>query len=202
MAAPTLPLPQRTVGQVLAVAVARVPDKLFLAHGERRLTYRQFDRLSDRVGNALAALGLAKGGKMGLMVPNSLEFVAAMFASAKLGAVYVPMNLDYKGDILGYQLAKADVSHMVIDARYLDRLAAVQDALPKLTHVIVRREPGVAAPAASFAPRIALLDFSDLEQGRTGPSTSRSPSTIPSSSPSPRAPRGPPRGCWRRTAMC
>ena len=169
MAAPDLPLPRRTVGQVLAASVARVPDKLFVQHRERRLTYREFDRLTDRIGNALTALGLGKGGKVALMVPNSLEFVTAWFASAKLGAIYVPINLDYKGDILAYQLAKADVSHMVIDARYLDRLAAVQAALPALSHVIVRREPGVEAPAAGFDARLALCEYADLEQGPERP---------------------------------
>lgn len=169
MAAPDLPLPERTLGRVLAAAVRRAPDKLFLAHREQRLTYRAFDLLTNRVANALAGLGLAKGGKMGLMVPNSLEFLGALFAAGKLGAVYVPINLDYKGDILGYQLAKADVTHMVIDARYLDRLAAVQGALPKLSHVIVRREAGVEAPAAAFDPRIAVVEYADLEQGAPTP---------------------------------
>jgi len=64
-------------------------------------------------------------------------FLEAWLGAARAGAVYVPINTDYKGDILAFQLAMADVTHMVIDPVLLERLDTVACKLPQLKHVIL-----------------------------------------------------------------
>ena len=81
------------------------------------------------------------------MAHNSLAFIEAWLGAARAGVVYVPINTDYKGDILAFQLAKADATHIVIDPALLTRLDAVAPELPKLAHVIL-------TSATPEAPRV------------------------------------------------
>ena len=76
-----------------------------------------------------------------------LAFIEAWLGAARAGVVYVPINTDYKGDILAFQLAKADATHIVIDPALLTRLDAVAPELPKLAHVIL-------TSATPEAPRV------------------------------------------------
>jgi crotonobetaine/carnitine-CoA ligase len=144
------PVQGRTVPAVLAKTVARVPDKGFITCGEDSLTSREFDLTVNRFANFIASLG-AQGGKFAIMLPNCLEFVYGWFGCAKLAVVFVPINPEYRGEILRHQLAKADVTHILIDAAYLDRLAEVAPALPKLATVIVN------GPDAGCASAVAAL---------------------------------------------
>ena len=78
--------------------------------------------LTNCCANRLAHQGLKKGGKLGIMMHNSIAFVHSWIAASKLGVIYVPINTDYKGDILQYQLNKADVSHLIVDASLAARV--------------------------------------------------------------------------------
>ncbi len=153
------PFEQRTVPAALARTVARVPDRTFITCGEESLTFRQFDLLTNRFAHFLRSLPIGQG-KLAIMVPNSLEFVYGWFGCAKLGTVFVPINNEYRGDILQYQLAKADVTHILIDESYLGRLAEVIGSLPQLRAVIVRGNIAAAGAEArqSLATRAQVIE--------------------------------------------
>lgn len=63
-----------------------------LTEGTRTLTYAEFDAATDRLGNALLALGLVPGDRVGVLLPNSIECIIAYYALAKAGLVRVGMN--------------------------------------------------------------------------------------------------------------
>ena len=69
-----------------------------------------------------------------------MAFIHSWLAAAKLGVIYVPINTDYKGDILQYQLNKADVTHLVIDSNLVERISEIFDQLPLLKVVIVHAD--------------------------------------------------------------
>lgn len=150
----------RTVPAVLARTVARVPDRTFVTCGDESLTFRQFDGLVNRFARFLQSLPLGQG-KLAIMLPNSLEFIYGWFACAKLGAVYVPINTEYRGEILRYQLDKADVTHVLIDGAYAGRLADVAHQLPKLGTVIVHGQaaPDAVSPLEALAKRLRVIDI-------------------------------------------
>ena len=125
------------LGHLLRSAAERHGNRTFLEFAGQSRTFAEADRTANRIANGLAALGAGKGAKVAIMAANSLAFVEAWLGAARGGATYVPINTEYKGDILRYQLAKADVSHIVIDPVLLDRLEAVVADLPKLRHVIL-----------------------------------------------------------------
>lgn len=126
-----------TLGALLRNAAERHGERIFLEFPGGTQTFAETDRRANRTANGLAALGAGKDSKIAIMALNGPGFVDAWLGAARTGAVYVPINTDYKGDILRYQLGKADVSHMVIDPAFLDRLNAVAADLPRLRHVIL-----------------------------------------------------------------
>ncbi|WP_326537493.1 AMP-binding protein [Pseudorhodoferax sp.] len=159
MSAHGLPLAQRTLNAVLARTVARVPERPFLDIEGRTLSYRTFDEEVGRYAALLEGLGVARGEKVALMLSNSLEFVLAWFACARLGALYVPINTEYRGDILAYQLDKAEASMLVVDAAYLERLAPIAARLQRIRGLVVRQQgPDDPALRTQLATHFALHD--------------------------------------------
>lgn len=142
---------------LLRKAASAFGERPFVQFPDRARTYAQADEAADRVANGLAALGVSKGTKVAIMAVNSLAFIDAWLGAARAGGVYVPINTDYKGDILRYQLAKADVTHIVIDPPFLERLVAVAQELPLLQHVILTA-PMADAPAHVLYAQVSLLE--------------------------------------------
>src|SRR5690606_31970451 len=126
-----------TLGALLREAAQRHGARTFLEFPDSTQTYAEADACANRTANGLVALGAAKDSKIAIMAMNGPGFIDAWLGSARTGAVYVPINTDYKGDILRYQLGKADVSHIVIDPAFIERLDAVAADLPRLRHVIL-----------------------------------------------------------------
>ena len=158
--APALSLEDRTLPGIWRTAVEAAPDRLFLRWADGALSYGAMDEAVNAVARGLAHHGLARHGKIALMLNNSAEFVAAWFAATKLGAIYVPINTEYKGDILRHVLRLAQVTHLVIDADYLDRVAAIEAEVPRLAAlIVVARE--VPSDPSRFA-RLTTVDWEDL----------------------------------------
>ena len=153
-----MPFNERTVPGVLARTVARCPDRPFITFGSKTSTYAEFDRDVNRFARFLESLELGTG-RLAIMLPNCLEFVLAWFAASKLGAVYVPINTDYLGEVLCHQLGKAAVTHLLVDARFADRVARVSEALPLLRTVILLNGSEVDAreAIASLPSRLRVV---------------------------------------------
>ena len=149
-----------TLGALLRVAAERHGDRTFLEFAEGTQTYAEVNRRANRTANGLLALGTGKDSKVAIMAMNGPGFIDAWFGAARTGAVYVPINTDYKGDILRYQLGKADVSHIVIDPAFVQHLAAVTADLPRLRHVILT-SPMPDGPT-TFANGAAVTTLADV----------------------------------------
>ena len=67
-------------------------DQICLTEGSRDVSFNEFDRLTNAVGNALIASGLEPGDRVGVLLPNSIDCLVAYYALAKAGLVRVGMN--------------------------------------------------------------------------------------------------------------
>ena len=67
-------------------------ERPFLRHAGRTVPYAEFDRLTNRAANALAARGVVKGDRVTLALGNSVEYVVAAFGILKAGGVLTPLN--------------------------------------------------------------------------------------------------------------
>ena len=157
------PLERRVIGSVLRSRAEAEPDRPLLRIDGLDQSVGTFNASANRVAMLLTRLGVRKGDRVALMLRNSAEFLWGWFACAKLGAIYVPINTEYRGDILAYQLAKADVSHILIESDWLDRLVAVADRLPSLTCILLRGESDIKAPPGKS---LTSIDAASAEPDR------------------------------------
>ena len=115
----------QTLRQVLARRAGSRGDAPWIAGEERSWTYRDLDRMSNRIANGLATRGVARGETVLVMLPDCIEFIAAWCGLAKLGAVQVPINTHLRGNGLSHVVGDSRARTMIVHARFLDRIADV-----------------------------------------------------------------------------
>ncbi|VTU32001.1 Long-chain-fatty-acid--CoA ligase [Variovorax sp. PBL-H6] len=159
--ADTYALRDLTFPKVLQRQANDSPDKVFLTETAtgRRFSFREMDLWSNRVANALADLGVARGRHTGVLMGNSAEHLAIFFGIGKLGAVSVPVNTAARGELLRYYLTQSDCDSVVVDDALVDRLAEVLPQLPLVRRVLVVRTAEAAAHALAASPACEVADF-------------------------------------------
>lgn len=163
-----LSYPEVPVYEILRSSARRWPWRNAIIFGGMELTYQELDNLSDRFATALTALGVRKGDRVGIHLPNCPQFAIAYFGLLKAGAVFVPLSPLLAERELEFQLNDAGVETFV----GLDLLFGTpQQVLPrtpvKRTIVVSLADcyPPVAAPAKLLQkqpPPDGTLDFSAL----------------------------------------
>src|ERR1700760_2986182 len=106
----------RTIGGILEQRAAEQPERAFVRFREGALTYGELDDRANRVANALAELGLSRGERVAILLPNGPEFLAAWFGVARGGLIEVPLNVGLRGDLLAYVLNQAECRAVVVRA--------------------------------------------------------------------------------------
>jgi long-chain acyl-CoA synthetase len=134
----------------LVANAAERPDHPALVCGSRRLTYGELDRLVNRVANVLRARGVGAGGRVAVMLPNSIEFFAVTQAAAKLGAFGVPINTRFKRDEIGYLVADSGAQVLVVEAAYLGEARPAIAKRPEASMLVVGEASGPTSYAAAI----------------------------------------------------
>ena len=106
---------QHSVGDLLRRTALRYPNKLAVVSGERRMTFKEFDACVNRCAHALADRGLHKGDRLALLSHNCWAYAVLAFATARLGAVLVPINFMLGSDEIAYILSHSGASGMVAE---------------------------------------------------------------------------------------
>lgn len=112
------------------------PDRPFVQCGERRHTFGETDTITDAVAAGLTTLGIRKGDRVAIFLPNSEDYVFAILALAKIGAIQVPLNIYLKGDFLSHQLSDCQARAVISDRTGLAEIARIRHALPDLEFFI------------------------------------------------------------------
>jgi crotonobetaine/carnitine-CoA ligase len=181
------PLEQRTIGHLLADKAARNGERTWLVWQERRYSYGDLHRLTNRYANGFASLGIHKGDHVAVMMSNCPEFLLVIWGLGKIGAVAVPLNTAAKGELLRYFITQSESSWLVVGDEWADRIAECAGELG-LAGYLHLGNPGaladIAAPVhdlATFAtmsdatPPVDRVAFNDphfimYTSGTTGPS--------------------------------
>lgn len=103
-------------------SVARSPDSTLIEYFGQTLSLRQVDQLSNAVACAIAARGIARNDRVALLLQNVPEFVIALLAIWKLGAIVVPINPMYRERELETILADAGAKMVIADEEYVGKL--------------------------------------------------------------------------------
>jgi acyl-CoA synthetase (AMP-forming)/AMP-acid ligase II len=127
------------IGALIGRAALQFGDAPCLVEGTRVVSFREFDALTNRLGNALLTLGLRPGDRVGVLMPNGIDCLVVYYALAKSGLVRVSLNARETKDDHSYKLADSGSRAVVHDGiEGLDveiaidpkRLAALIDAAP------------------------------------------------------------------------
>ncbi len=85
-----------------------------LIHGDRVLTYAELDERTDRLAAALARRGVARGDRVTLFMPNSIDFVVAFYGTLRAGGVVNPINAQSKEREVRFQLADSGAKALLV----------------------------------------------------------------------------------------
>jgi crotonobetaine/carnitine-CoA ligase len=151
-----LALTDMVVGRLLEQRAAEHPGRPFVSYGSETATFGDVDAAAGALAAGLAAAGIGRGDRVGLMLGNGAPFISTYFALGKLGAVAVPINPAYRGYMLEYVLADTGCRLLIVAAA---QLAAVAAALEGLDTV-----PGlaVAGPVTDAPAGMHVTAFSEL----------------------------------------
>lgn len=149
------------------------PDAVAIAFYGRDITWRELDELSDRAAGWLEANGVQSGDRVGVLLPNSPQFLVAFIAIMKLGAVHVPINVMFREHELHHELTDADVKVLFCVDFMVEVLGNVIDETDVETVLVTSSMemagddaaiPAPPAPEATTSPRVTdHATWADLE---------------------------------------
>ncbi|MBR0048211.1 MAG: AMP-binding protein [Prevotella sp.] len=118
---------ERTLGQWLEYWAETTPDREYIVYSDRnlRFTWKQFDERVDNLAKGLLAIGVKKGSNVGIWATNVPDWLTFLYATAKIGAVLVTVNTNYKQNELEYLCKDSDMHTLCItdgtwDCNYVD----------------------------------------------------------------------------------
>ncbi|MGP8049659.1 MAG: long-chain-fatty-acid--CoA ligase [Desulfobaccales bacterium] len=139
------------IGRLLTKVARTFPDKLAIVHGQKKLTYSQFNARANRLANALHHLGLRKGDTVALLQHNYPEMLEAMFACFKGGLGAVPINFRLHPQEFAYIIDHSQAKAVILSPEFNESILEVRDAFPQMRHMI----------ALAGAPGV-FLDYEEL----------------------------------------
>ena len=129
-------LQDKTIGQWLEHWAETTPDKEYLVYSDRdlRFTWKEFNERVDKMAKGLLAIGVTKGTHVGIWATNVPDWLTFLYAGAKIGAVLVTVNTNYKQHELEFLVENSDshplcITEGVFDGNYVDM---VYEMIPEL----------------------------------------------------------------------
>ncbi|MGX9744826.1 non-ribosomal peptide synthase/polyketide synthase [Ralstonia pseudosolanacearum] len=139
-----------TLPGLVEAQAARTPDAIAVEHGTSKLSYRELDRLANRLAHRLIAQGVAPDARVGLCVERGLPMVIGVLGILKAGGSYVPLDPSYPRDRLAYMLEDSAPVAVVAQSGTRDRLGDRPVAVVDLDEASWQTEP-------SHRPEVAGL---------------------------------------------
>jgi long-chain acyl-CoA synthetase len=156
---------------VLAQARVR-PDQVALRLGDEQRTYAQLDDRARRVAQVLHGLGVQRGDRVAVMVPNSIEFFEAVHGAGRLGAIVVPVNVHFKADEAGWVVSDSGATAVVVHESLVPALEQVPD-VPRLVVGDGYEEALASAPDGEVEPDDVIGDGWPTTMAYTSGTTGR-----------------------------
>ena len=119
---------------------ASLPDAVALRFEGEAITYEELNRRANRVANGLQGMGVEKGDRVAIMLPNIPEFVYAFVATLKLRAVAVPFNTLYKGGEILHILKDSGAKVVIALTNSAPMINEIRPELPALEQVVLTGE--------------------------------------------------------------
>lgn len=154
------PYPDRTLLDYLSEAARNWPDRAALLFKGSSVSYRQLEDDSDSLAAALVAIGVKRGDRVALCLPNCPQFMIAEFAAWKAGAIVCPFNPTYTDREMGEALRATGAETLVVLNRFYDRVKAIQ------TGTSLKRI--VTTNIKEYLPPLLRIAFTLLKEKKEG----------------------------------
>ena len=141
--------PEITLNEMLEDAARKYPDAPCTIFKGARITYREMNELTDRLAAGLVDLGIKKGDRVGIFMPNTPQFILAYFAILKAGAVVVAINPLYAPREIEHQVNDAGIEVMLAMSNFYNLVKKVQPNT-KIRTVVVTNLKETLPPVLAF----------------------------------------------------
>jgi len=119
---PSLFYPEITLAEQLEIAASKYGEKTALIYAEpkfpidtqEKMTFKELNDMTNKLASSLIEMGIKKGERVGICIPNSPDYVVSIYALWKIGAVVVPINPMYKEIELEYILKDSEATAIII----------------------------------------------------------------------------------------
>jgi long-chain acyl-CoA synthetase len=125
------------MGYILEDAAQRFGEKTAIILDDQPLSFVQLNELANRVGNGLKELGVRRGERVSLLIPNSLESISSFYAIMKIGAVINPLNPLFKGREIKYILNHSEARVLITTREQMPTIEELRGELPSLEQVVL-----------------------------------------------------------------
>jgi len=146
------------IAKLLEARAADAPDDIFFTWQDSSTTHREFNSGVNQMARNLLVRGIGPSTHVAVLMDTSPDYLTLWFALAKVGAVEVPLNTAYRGDLLVHAMQTSRATVCILDDRYRPQLTAVQESLTFLKEVVIR-EGG--EPANDLG--VTVSDFNALK---------------------------------------
>jgi long-chain acyl-CoA synthetase len=122
----------RTLEEDLRHAAQRDPAKPAVVTGERTVSFGELDAAADRAAAGLRELGVQRGDRVAVLIPNGVSSAIAIYGVMRAGAAFSPLNPTIKRDKLAYVLRDSGAAALICDETTAETAQAAADQIPKL----------------------------------------------------------------------
>ncbi len=124
------------LGRMLEETTERYPGNIAFIHDKCRMTYEELNGAANALAHHFRDLGLGKGDKIAIMLPNCPEFIISYFAAQKLGAVAVTLNVMSTSYELRHLLSDSDAKLFITQTPLAKRYEEIKGELPLCKHLL------------------------------------------------------------------
>lgn len=130
------------LGAMLTRSCSSVPDKVAIIDGGRRITYQELQELVTALAFSLLSMGLRKGDRVAIYMPNSVELISIFYALQKIGVIVAWVNPNYRKAEAGFIIKNSGAKAVAIFREwegydYLKAVEEIRDSTPALEKVIL-----------------------------------------------------------------
>ena len=149
------PYPKVPLFKALDDAAAKYPGQTAIKFKERIIKYSELKTLADKLSAALADLGVKRGDRVCIFLPNCPEFIVADWAILKAGGVVVPTSIMRTDEGLLHEVSSSKARVIICKEQHLERVEAAKEK-SDIEHIIVTSDEGYD---------VAQLKTKDLPKG-------------------------------------
>jgi carnitine-CoA ligase len=120
------------IRELIEAQATKNPEKVFVYFGHQEITYRAFNENINRAANVFLNLGVKKGDRVCFFLLNSLDFLYGWLGLAKIGAVLVPINTNYRTEETKYIVNHCEANIMLVHASLRNIVDAIRPETPSL----------------------------------------------------------------------